>query len=85
MADLPNRAQLEQALAAAGSFHDDYERTVLKGIADQQWAGFYAAYVLGRIGDFTPASRLAVLLEEVEADEDWALTAADHVLMKLRS
>ena len=28
---------------------------------DELWAGFYAAFVLGRLGDFTAASRLAAL------------------------
>jgi hypothetical protein len=47
---------------------------------------FYAAYVLGRLGDFVVASRLAALLSEVEeTDDDWDATVADHVLMKLRS
>ncbi len=84
MADLPSKSALEQALAAAGASHDEYERVVLKGVVDDTWAGFWAAYVLGRLGDFTPASRLAELLEEVANVDDWA-AVADHVLAKLRS
>jgi hypothetical protein len=76
---------LEAALILASDAHDDYERAVLKGVVDERWAGFYAAYVLGRVGDFTGPGRLAVLLEEVEPAEDWPTMAADHVLMKLRS
>jgi hypothetical protein len=85
MADLPSRALLEAALAAADGAHDEYERVVLKGVSDNQWSGFYAAYVLGRLGEFATASRLATLVEEVEADANWTETAADYVLMKLRS
>ncbi|MEJ0097239.1 MAG: hypothetical protein WDM84_04020 [Bauldia sp.] len=85
MADLPSHATLEQTLAAAGAAHEDYERGVLKGVVDPQWAGFYAAYVLGRLGDFAPAGRLATLLAEVDAEGEWEATAAEHVLMKLRS
>lgn len=85
MADLPSQSMLEQTLAAAVAVHDEYERTALKGVVDRAWAGFYAAYVLGRLGDFAPASRLAALLTEVEDISDWEAVAANHVLMKLRS
>jgi len=85
MADLPSRALLEAALAAADAAHTEYERIVLKGVADNQWPGFFAAYVLGRLGEFTQGSRLAFLIGEVDADSDWPAAAADHVLMKLRS
>lgn len=85
MADLPSRALLEAALAAADAAHDEYERVVLKGVSDNQWSGFYTAYVLGRLGEFATASRLAPLIEEVIADANWTETAAEYVLMKLRS
>ena len=85
MADLPSRADLEAVLAAAEVAHGEYERVVLKGVADNQWSGFFAAYVLGRLGEFTPASRLALLIDEVETESDWATAAAEHVLKKLRS
>jgi hypothetical protein len=85
MADLPTSALLAAALAAADAAHDDYERGMLRGVVDQQWPGFYAAFVLGRLGDFAPPSRLAALLAEVEAEADWAAAAADHVLIKLKS
>ena len=85
MADLPSHDLLQQTLAAAGAAHEDYERTVLRGVVDPQWSGFFAAYVLGRLGDFAPASRLATLLAEVNAKDEWEAVAADHVLMKLRS
>lgn len=85
MADLPSHDLLAAAFVAADAAHDEYERAVLKGLADSQWAGFYAAYVLGRLGEFVTAGRLSLLLEEVAADTDWADAAADHVLVKLRS
>ena len=85
MADLPSHEQLEAALAAADTAHREYERSALRGVADEGWPGFLAAYVLGRLGDFAPASRLAGLLEEVEMGANWPAAAADHVLTKLRS
>ena len=85
MADLPSRSALEDALEGAATAHDDYEGVALKGVVDDQWAGFCAAFVIGRLGDFTQPSRLAGLLEEVQTQADWSAAAAEYVLMKLRS
>jgi hypothetical protein len=54
-------------------------------VRDDLWAGFYAAFALGRLGDFAAASRLAALLEEVDAPSNWSEAAAEHVLTQLRS
>lgn len=84
MTDLPSRAALAEVLASAGETHRDYERVILKGVVDEGWAGFYAAFVLGRLGDFVAPSRLAVLLEEVDAEADgWPHEAAEYVWRKL--
>lgn len=85
MADLPSRSALEDALDSAAMAHEEYESIALKGVADDRWAEFYAAYLLGRLGEFTPPSRLAALLEEVDVPGDWSAAAAEYVLMKLRS
>jgi len=85
MADLPSKSALRDALAAASAAHDEYERVVLKGVADVQWAGFCAAFLIGRLGEFAAASRLADLLEDVDDEEDWPAVAAEHVIDKLRS
>ena len=85
MADLPSDSAIAEALAAAGSAHHEYEQTALKGVRDELWAGFYAAFVLGRLGDFTAASRLAALLEEVDAPSNWSQAAAEHVATRLRA
>ena len=84
MADLPSKSELAQALSAAASAHHEFEQTALKGVRDDLWAGFYAAFVLGRLGDVAAASRLAALLEEVDAPSNWSEVAAEHVLAKLR-
>lgn len=85
MADLPSKSAIIVALVAANLLHDEYERVVLKGFVDEHWAGFYAAYLLGRLGEFAAPSRLAQLLAEVEEGDDWAPAAAEHLLTKLRS
>ena len=79
MTNPPFDSDLAEVLSAAGSAHHEYEQTALKGVRDELWAGFYAAFVLGRLGDFTAASRLAALLEEVDAPSNWSEAAAEHV------
>ena len=85
VAELPSKSALAQALSGAASAHHEYEETALKGVRDDLWAGFYAAFVLGRLGDIAAASRLATLLQEVDAPSNWAEAAAEHVLIELRS
>ncbi len=79
MTGQPSQEQLTQALAAAGSAHHEYEQNSLGGTRDEQWAGWYAAYVLGRLGDFVPPSALAPWLEETPAASDWSASAAAYV------
>jgi predicted GNAT family acetyltransferase len=83
MTNPPFESDLAEVLTAAGSTHHEYEQTALKGVRDELWAGFYAAFVLGRLGDFTVASRLAALLEEVDAPSNWSEVAAEHVTTTL--
>ncbi len=85
MTNPPSDSDLAAVLSDAGSAHHEYEETALKGVHDELWAGFYAAYVLGRLGDFTAASRLATLLEEVDAPSNWSAVAAEHVTTALTS
>jgi predicted GNAT family acetyltransferase len=85
MTDLPSDSAIAEVLSTAGSAHHEYEQTALKGVHDGLWAGFYAAFVLGRLGDFTAASRLAALLEEVDAPSNWSEAAAEHVATTLRA
>ncbi len=80
---LPEISVLEQALADAGRAHHDYETVILNGVRDELWPGFYAAFVLGRLGPFTSASRLSRLLAEVTAPTSWSAAAAAHVLAQL--
>lgn len=78
------RDELIAALDAAASAHHEFEQVALDGQRDDLWAGFYAAYVLGRLGDFLPPSVLADVLESV-SDEPWSPAAADDVIARVRS
>ena len=80
---IPDMEELAEALTAAGSAHHEYEQKALKGVRHEEWAPFYAAYVLGRLGDFAPASVLTVWLSEAPLADNWAQSAAAHVLAEL--
>lgn len=80
---MPTEQQLTDTLASAGSAHHDYESNYLSGVRDAQWAGWYAAYVLGRLGDFTTPTLLTRWLEEVSGEGDWSRNAAAHVLSNI--
>ena len=79
----PSRDQLREALSAAAGAHHEYEQVALGGQHDAQWSGFYAAYVLGRLGDFASPSALARWFEAAPEADDWAGQAAAFVLSKL--
>ncbi len=79
----PQFSELAAALKAAGSAHHEYEQTVLNGAFDEQWTTFYAAFVLGRVGEFATPSALISWLEEVPTDGVWADMAAKHVINRM--
>jgi hypothetical protein len=79
----PSQDALAQALAAAGASHHEYEQSYLKGERDEQWAGYYAAHTLGRLGDFVAPSILAALLENAPAEDDWATAASAYILAQM--
>ncbi len=76
------RSDIVSALEAAAHAHHEFESVALNGVRDELWAGFYAAFVLGRLGDFMEPSALAQTLETV-VGEPWAEAAAGTVLKRL--
>jgi hypothetical protein len=79
----PAQDELEKALNDAWSAHHDYEEVRLMGKRDELWSGFYAAYILGRCGDFAAPSALSRWLEEAPEGEQWVTEAARYVLSQL--
>ena len=75
----PDHATLKAALDAAARAHHGYESVTLNGVRDAQWSGFYAAYLLGRAGDFMPVEQLVPILEAAAGD-DWSAAAATAIL-----
>jgi len=78
-----SRDDLVLALVAAASAHHEYEDSCLSGEPDERWAGWYAAYALGRLGDFAAPGDLTRWLESAPPGEEWSDAAADHVMRKL--
>ncbi len=83
MLKLPTKDELHDALGAAGSAHHEFEQHYLRGVRDEAWPGWYAAYVLGRLGDFARPTELAGWLEQAPAGDAWADGAAAFVAAKL--
>ncbi len=79
----PSKNELSVALSEAGPIHHDYETVILKGIRDKNWSSFYAAYALGKLGNFVSTSKFCTWLEEVPITEHWTESAAELVLSKL--
>ncbi len=75
--------ELAQAFAAAATAHHDYEQISLGGERDQRWPGFYAAYALGRLGDFVAPSTLSSWLKEAPTGDHWPTSAAAHVFERM--
>ena len=84
MSDRPSALDLQRSLAAAAVAHHEYEQKSLQGVRDEQWAGWYAAYVLGRLGDFTPPSVLTGWIESVQAEGDWSANAGRFIEERLK-
>lgn len=61
------------------------KKNILAGESDQNWYGFYAAYVLGRLGPFVDVSQLSRWLEEPSAMGKWSLITAELILVRLKT
>lgn len=82
--DKPSKDDLILALEAASAAHHDYQVNALKGERDENWSGWYAAYVLGRLGDFISPTILAAWLEQITNSDNWTEKTAEHVVNQLQ-
>ena len=83
MSALPTVTQMQEALLSAGKTHHEFQENYLNGVRHEQWAMWYSAYVLGRLGNFTTASLLTKWLQEVLDKKEWFRKAAEYILQKL--
>ena len=76
---MPTTDKLETTLNEAGSSHHQFQTIYLKGVRDENWASYYAAFVLGRLPelDITP-SALTGLLAGV-TDHNWVAGSAKAI------
>jgi hypothetical protein len=76
---MPTTDKLETTLNEAETSHHQFQTVYLKGVRDENWASYYAAFVLVRLPDLdiTP-SVLTGLLAGV-TDHDWAAGAAKAI------
>jgi len=79
----PSQDELAQTFTAAGDAHHDYEQLSLRGERDERRPGFYAAYALGRLGDFVAPSMLNTWLEEAPAEDNRLTSAAAYVVKRM--
>ena len=79
MNSLPSEELIKQSLIAAAEAHHEFQENYLSGVRHEQWALWYAAFVIGKHGDFISPTKLTRLLEEVTDQEHWFRTAAKHI------
>ena len=84
MSAILSKEKLKDALKAAARAHHEFQENTLKGVRHEKWAMWYAAYVLGRLGDFTTPSLLTQWLSEVDG-EHWFNKAPLYILSRLKA
>lgn len=78
------KEKIVKALNGAGNAHHEYQEVIFGGANDKYWPGFYAAYLLGSLGDIVKPSILTRWLEESAEWEDWGETTANVFLERLK-
>lgn len=77
---LPDKEILSKLLTETWDVHGEFQENYLNGERDAMWAGWYAGYLLGRLGNFTTPTALTRVLMETEKLQPWADSAAEHLL-----
>ena len=83
MTSLPTMQKIKETLIAAGKAHHEFQTNFLDGVRHEQWAMWYSAYILGRLGDFTTATLLTRWLEEVTDKDSWFKKTAEYIFKKI--
>jgi hypothetical protein len=88
---------VNRLLAETGQAHGRYEETELKGVYDQEWSNWYAAYAVDHgigelVGHAVTAEELALFFASTNADfekiepkrtEPWAAYTARRIAAEL--
>lgn len=83
MTDKITQTVIIQVLEHAADAHHEFEKNYLQGKPDVHWAGWYAAYTLGKLGNFTKPSLLTRWLERVPTQGSWNKQAAQMILTEI--
>lgn len=77
------KATLINALKDTTNLHHEFEQDYLQGERDQQWAGWYAACLLGKLGPFVSPALLTRWLETVPSTDNWVMKAGNFIFSEL--
>jgi hypothetical protein len=83
MASIPTKKEILRTLAAAARTHHEFQENSLNGIRHEGWAWWYAAYILGRLGEFTTPTLLTKWLEEIDDAKNWFKAATEHISLNI--
>jgi hypothetical protein len=83
MSSLPSKQQLLKTLIDAAKSHHEFQSNYLDGVRHEQWAWWYSAYLLGRLGEFTTPTQLTKWLSDVTDKNSWFKAAAEHISLKV--
>lgn len=78
-----DKETLMKALEDAADHHHEFEQEYFQGERDQQWAGWYVAYLLGKLGPFVSPALLTRWLETVPSADDWVTKAGSFIFSEL--
>ena len=84
------RNKITKALESASEHHHDYEKNILKGKRDKNWAGWYAGFVMGNIKKLRvhlSISELTNLLEKASKKyegDNWAKKYAEYIISEIK-
>ena len=79
MRSIPSEKQIKHALIEAAKTHHEFQDNYLAGVRHEQWAFWYAAYMLGKLGEFISPTKLTRLMEEAPDQKQWFSSAAKHI------
>jgi len=83
--------KLTKSLESASKHHHNYEKNILKGKRDKNWAGWYAGHILGKIKRLQKhfsVSELAKHLEKAAKTyegDNWAKKYSEYVVNELKN
>jgi len=85
-----SKKRLSKTIKSASKHHHNYEKNVLKGKRDKNWAGWYAGYIFGRMKRLEKqmnVSKLVNLLKKASKKvnhDNWAKKYAEHIYKEMR-